>query len=171
MKQITEMTDAELQERLNVLQGMVGAEELCASIEKELKAREDAREAERVANEKESEKVLRRKQHDVIGKFYRIGETHYKVVGVVFDKVLLECIAICNVRGHEGTCKTYTARQIDTVLNNGKEVTEAEYLANRVNINETVDSLAKAITEVFNAQKDIFTDWFDALRGFGGFRF
>lgn len=172
MKQINEMTDAELQERLEVLKGLAGAEDLCAKIEAELKSREEARKAEQVENQKEAEKALRRKQHDVLGKFYRLGKVHYKVVGVLFDKVFLECVAVCNVRGYEGTCKTYTARQIDTLLSEGVEVTEAEYLANRVNVNETFDSLTKAVTDVFNSRKDIFNDWLDMFRGFGGgFRF
>lgn len=169
MKQINEMTDAELQERLEVLKGLAGAEELCAKIEAELKAREDARYAKQVENQKEAEKALRRKQHDVLGKFYRVGKTHYKVVGVLFDKVFLECVAVCNVRGYEGTCKTYTARQIDTLLSEAVEVTEADYLANHVNVNETFDSLAKTVSEIFNSNKDIFTDWMDMFKG--GFRF
>ena len=171
MKQIKEMTDAELQERLNVLKGIAETEELCAKIEAELKEREAARQAEKVESEKEAEKALRRKQHEVIGKFYRIGDAHYKVVGVVFDRVFLEYSAVCNVHDYKGVCKAYTVRNIDTLLTDGKEVTEEEYVTNKVNINDTVNSLAKAVNDAFSYHRDLFTDWIDAFRGFGGFHF
>ena len=89
MKEIKQLTDTELQERLAALDGLVEAENLRKQIKDEIAAREEAREAEKRETAKEVDKALLRKQHDVLGKHYLVGNKAYKVVGVVMNRVFL----------------------------------------------------------------------------------
>ena len=59
MKEIKQLTDAELQERLAALDGLVEAENLRKQIKDEIAAREEAREAEKREAAKEVDKIGR----------------------------------------------------------------------------------------------------------------
>lgn len=171
MKEIKQLTDAELQERLHALAGLKEAEDLRKQIESELAAREEAREAEKREAAKEADKVLLRKQHDVLGKYYLVGNKAYKVVGVVMDRVFLEYMATYKLRDSETEFKTYTASQIDALLKDGKEITKNEYVNHKTDINQAIDDVTKSLRDTFYANRDMFGEFGEALRNWRNFWF
>ena len=171
MKEIKQLTDAELQERLNALAGLKEAEDLRKQIEIELAAREAAKEAEKREAAKEADKVLLRKQHDVLGKHYQVGNKYYKVVGVVMDRVFLEYKAVCKLHDAETEFKTYTAIQIDTLLKDGKEVTKEAYETHKTDINQAIDDVTKSFRETLYANRDMFGEFGEVFRNWKNFWF
>lgn len=171
MKEIKQLTDAELQERLNAFAGLKEAEGLRKQIEEELAAREEAREAEKREAAKEADKALLRKQHDVLGKCYLVGNKAYKVVGVVMNRVFLEYTATYKVREAETEFKTYTALQIDELLKDGKEITKEEYANHKTNINQAIDDVAKSLRETFYANRDMFGEFGEMFKNWKNFWF
>ena len=166
MKEIKQLTDAELQERLAALDGLVEAENLRKQIKDEIAAREEAREAA-----KEVDKALLRKQHDVLGKHYLVGNKAYKVVGVVMNRVFLEYTATYKVREAETEFKTYTALQIDELLKNGKEITKEEYANHKTDINQVIDDVTKSLRETFYENRDIFGEFGEMFKNLKNFLF
>ena len=171
MKEIKQLTDAELQERLNALDGLVEAEGLRKQIMDELAARDAARETEKREAAKEADKALLRKQHDVLGKHYQVGNKYYKVVGVVMDRVFLEYTAVYKVREAETEFKTYTATQIDALLKDGKEVSKEEYASHKTDINQAIGDVTKSLRDTFYANRDMFGEFGEALRNWRNFWF
>ena len=171
MKEIKKLTDAELQERLAALDGLVEAENLRKQIKDEIAAREEAREAEKREAAKEVDKALLRKQHDVLGKHYLVGNKAYKVVGVVMNRVFLEYTATYKVREAETEFKTYTALQIDELLKNGKEITKEEYANHKTDINQAIDDVTKSLRETFYENRDIFGEFGEMFKNLKNFLF
>ena len=171
MKEIKQLTDAELQERLAALDGLVEAEDLRKQIMDEIAARDAAREAEKREAAKEADKALLRKQHDVLGKHYKVGNKYYRVVGVVMDRVFLEYTAVYKVCEVDTEFKTYTATQIDTLLKDGKEVTKEEYTNHKTDINQAIGDVTKSLRDTFYANRDMFGEFGEALRNWGNFWF
>ena len=150
MKKINEMTDAELKEQLSVLEKFEEAQDLCKSIEEEIAKRKA--EAEKAVEEealklRAEEKELRRKQHDVLGRYYRIGDACYKVVGVLTDEAFLEYI----YQNGYGRFVYKTTLPIDRLLSEGKEITEEEYKSTCSGIYQ----------HVCKREKPIYDDFFD----------
>lgn len=145
MKKINEMTDAELQECIDFLKDIdsPSTTELYAELWNEKVAREKARkeqeEKEKAEREKKAladaeeakknKKELLRKQHNVLGRYFKLGDgdddVSYKVVGVVGNQAVLECVC----KYQTGTYTSHLTRTIDSLLKNAVEVSEEEYLA------------------------------------------
>lgn len=173
MKKINEMTDAELQERLDLLKEIdsPSTTELYAELFNEKVAREKARKeqeekekAEREAKAladaeeaKKNEKELRRKQHDVLGKYFKLGDgdVYYKVVGVVGNHALLECVCKYQVGTYSSSYTSHITRSLDTLLKYGTEVSEEEYLeqANKSGLN-----LVASTKDLYHDALDIYND-------------
>lgn len=147
MKKINEMTDAELQERIDFLKEIDSplTTELYAALWNEKVAREKARKeqeekekAERekkaladVEEAKKSKKELLRKQHNVLGRYFKLadGDACYKVVGVVGNQAVLECVCKYQIGTYSSSYTSHLTRTIDSLLKNAVEVSEEEYLA------------------------------------------
>lgn len=171
MKEIKQLTDAELQERLAALDGLVEAENLRKQIKDEIAAREKARETEKREAAKEADKALLRKQHDVLGKHYQVGNKYYKVVGVVMDRVFMEYKAVCKLRDADTEFKTYTATQIDTLLKDGKEVTKETYETHKTDINQAIEDVTKSLHDTFYTNRDMFGEFGEVFRNWKNFWF
>ena len=171
MKEIKQLTDAELQERLNAFAGLKEAEDLRKQIEEELETRQKVREAEKREAAKEADKVLLRKQHDVLGKYYLVGNKAYKVVGVVMNRVFLEYTATYRAGETESEFKTYTVFKIDELLKDGKEITKNEYANRKTDINQTIDDVTKNLRETFYANRDMFGEFGEIFKNWKNFWF
>ena len=158
---LCEMTDAQLNERLEMLQTIDTCESdaLKLTIEKELAARAAAREEKKTeAAKKDMEKELRSKQHEVLGKYYQIDGNVYKVTGVVADRVFLESVVTYKVGGYQNTSAFYTVRPINEVLA-GKEVTEKEYQTRTLDVDSAVTKASEAVKDLF--KRDSFFETLD----------
>lgn len=181
MKKINEMTDAELQERIDFLKEIDSplTTELYAALWNEKVAREKARkeqeEKEKAEREKKAiadaeevkknEKELRRKQHNVLGKYFKLGngDVYYKVVGVVGDQAFLECVCKYQAGTYSSSYTTHFTRSIDSLLENGVEVTEEEYLAQAgksINLSMGTKDLYHDAVDLYNdVMKDFNKVW------------
>ena len=192
MKKINEMTDAELQERIDFLKEIdsPSTAELCAELwnekiarEKARKEREEKEKAEREAKRKAEEerkhqeeqaiaeknkkdkKELLRKQHNILGKYFKLGDgdVYYKVVGVVGNQVVLECVCKYQAGTYSSSYTTHFTRSIDSLLENGVEVTEEEYLeqaGKSINLTAATKDLYDGAVDLYNdVMKDFNKVW------------
>lgn len=175
MKKINEMTDVELQERLEFLKEIdsPSTKELYAELfnekaarEKVRKEKEEKEKAERIRKEiadaeeaKKKNKEMRRKQHDVLGKYFKIkdamGEVYYKVIGVLGTQAFLECVSKCQFGTYSSTYTSHFTRSIDFLLEHCDEVSEDDYLA-QANKSET--DLASNVSGLCNGAIDLYDD-------------
>ena len=172
MKKINEMTDAELQERMDFLKEIdsPSTTELYSELWNEKVAREKARkeqeEKEKAEREKKaladaeeakkSKKELLRKQHNVLGKYFKLGDgdVYYKVVGVVGNQAVLECVCKYQAGTYSGSYTSHFTRTIDSLLKNAVEVSEEEYLAQAGKSND----LTAATKDLYDGAVDLYND-------------
>ena len=174
MKKINEMTDAELQERIDFLKEIdsPSTAELCAELWNEKAAREKARkeqeEKEKAEREKKlladaeeakkSKKELLRKQHNILGKYFKLGDGDddecYKVVGVVGNQAVLECVCKYQTGTYSSSYTSHLTRTIDSLLKNAVEVSEEEYLAQAGKSND----LTLATKDLYDGAVDLYND-------------
>lgn len=181
MKTVKEMTITELSQTLEVMEAIDSpeAKKLAEEIKAEQTRREAEREAKRKAEEerkrqeeqtisdknKKNKKELLRKQHNILGKYFKLGEgdAYYKVVGVVGNQAVLECVCKFQAGTYSSSYTTHFTRSIDSLLENGVEVTEEEYLAQAgksINLTAATKDLYDDAVDLYNdVMKDFNKVW------------
>lgn len=145
MKKISEMTTEEIREKINLLYNIDSKETagLLTELETEVARREEeAKEAEAKRQEEEErnaaeeEKALRKKQHDVLGKCFKIVDTdyklaptnYYKVIGVVNDYAVTRMITSeKSTYTKLLTTSPYSLVKIDKLLEKGESISNKEF--------------------------------------------
>ena len=174
MKKINELTDQEIQERINILSEMDtrSTGRLISELKEELEARAEKKRLEeknRLAEQKKQELArvqedgkkeveLVKKQSQLIGAYYEIDGVAYKVVGVYNDNVILEHKKVYKYGNSTSSNKSVITRSIDYVLEHGDRITKQEYLDSKPKVQEitnpfdnflSFDSLFKPLSLFF----------------------
>ena len=176
-------TDAQLERDKELLKGY-GTEEgsLYAQVVNELKRRAEERKAKAEAQAKaeaekkaaedakakeeatKAEKELRAKQHNVLGKYFKLKDApvYIKVRGVFDTNALVEVINTVQAGRYSTSYRRGSYYDINKLVKEAKEISAAEYEAKQAEVQATYDKVEKSITDAYNAGRRLFSDFLDA---------